>query len=131
VPRIELPAGLQLLDLESGAPAPAPAPDIELPRVPAEALAYVMYTSGSTGTPKGVAVTHRNVVRLVRGADYAEMGPEQTWLQFAPVSFDAATLEIWAPLLNGGRLALFPGERASLDDLGAAIGRYGITSLWL
>jgi amino acid adenylation domain-containing protein len=107
---------------------------VPLPQVPATSLAYVMYTSGSTGTPKGVAVTHRNVVRLVRlvrGADYAEMGPEQTWLQFAPVSFDAATLEIWAPLLNGGRLALFPGERASLDDLGAAIGRYGITSLWL
>src|SRR5947208_1593565 len=82
-------------------------PALPLPAVPAESLAYVMYTSGSTGVPKGVAVTHRNVVRLVRGADYAAMDAEQTWLQFAPVSFDAATLEIWAPLLNGGRLALF------------------------
>jgi aspartate racemase len=102
-----------------------------LPEIPAASLAYVMYTSGSTGRPKGVAVTHRNVVRLVRGADYADMGPEQTWLQFAPVSFDAATLEIWAPLLNGGRLVLFPGEKPSLDELGRAIGRFGVTSLWL
>jgi len=102
-----------------------------LPRVPAEALAYVMYTSGSTGTPKGVAVTHRNVVRLVRGTGYADLGPEQTWLQLAPVSFDAATLEIWAPLLNGGRLVLFPGDRPALDDLAAVIERQGVTSLWL
>jgi len=34
-------------------------------------LAYVMYTSGSTGTPKGVAVTHKNIVRLVKNTNYA------------------------------------------------------------
>jgi len=96
-----------------------------------EALAYVMYTSGSTGTPKGVAASHRNVIRLVRGSRFAEMGPEQTWLQLAPVSFDASTLEIWAPLLNGGRLALAPAGRLSLDDLGHVIERHGVTSLWL
>jgi amino acid adenylation domain-containing protein len=109
-------------------------PDGEAPSVlsvPADALAYVMYTSGSTGTPKGVAVTHGNVVRLVRGGGFADLGPEQTWLQLAPPSFDAATLEIWAPLLNGGRLVLFPGQRASLDELAEAITRHGVTSLWL
>jgi aspartate racemase len=90
-----------------------------------------MYTSGSTGMPKGVAVTHRNVVRLVRGADYADLGPEQVWLQSAPISFDASTLEIWAPLLNGGRLALRDAGRASLDGLARAIARHGVTSLWL
>jgi amino acid adenylation domain-containing protein len=99
--------------------------------LPSDSLAYVMYTSGSTGTPKGVAVTHRNVVRLVRGTDYADMGADQTWLQLAPVSFDASTLEIWAPLLNGGRLALPPPGRVSLDDLAGAIERHGVTSLWL
>jgi amino acid adenylation domain-containing protein len=107
------------------------APGIPLPAVPPEALAYVMYTSGSTGTPKGVAVTHGNVIRLVRGADYADLGPEQVWLQNAPISFDASTLEIWAPLLNGGRLALAPPGRVSLDALGGAIRRHGVTALWL
>ncbi|MFL5542407.1 MAG: amino acid adenylation domain-containing protein, partial [Longimicrobiaceae bacterium] len=67
-------------------------------------LAYVIYTSGSTGTPKGVAVEHRSVVRLVRGADYVDLGPDEVILQAAPVSFDASTLEIWGALLNGGRL---------------------------
>ncbi len=126
-------SGMRVLCLESFLEdlTAAGDPPAVLPRVPAESLAYVMYTSGSTGTPKGVAVTHRNVVRLVRGADYAAMGPGETWMQFAPVSFDVATLEIWAPLLNGGRLVLVPGERASLADLAAAIERHGVTSAWL
>jgi len=129
----ELPAGLQVLSLDEAlAPGePSGDQDVPLPTVPAEALAYVMYTSGSTGTPKGVAVTHRNVIRLVRGADYADLGPEQVWLQSAPISFDASTLEIWAPLLNGGRLALRDAGRASLDGLARSIARHGVTSLWL
>src|SRR5215203_1298193 len=105
--------------------------DGPLPAVPAEALAYVMYTSGSTGTPKGVAVTHRNVIRLARGGGCADMGPGQAWLQLAPVAFDASTLEIWAPLLNGGRVVLFPGRIGSLDDLARVIAGHGVTSAWL
>jgi amino acid adenylation domain-containing protein len=96
-----------------------------------DGLAYVMYTSGSTGRPKGVAVTHRNVVRLVRGASYAGMGPAEVFLQLAPVSFDASTLEIWGPLLNGGRLVLYPERRTSLEDLGRTLREQGVTTLWL
>jgi aspartate racemase len=97
----------------------------------ARSLAYVMYTSGSTGTPRGVAVEHRGVVRLVRGAGYAELGPEQVVLQAAPVSFDASTLEIWGALLNGGRLVLLPGSAAAADEVGRALVRHGVTTLWL
>jgi aspartate racemase len=64
----------------------------------AESLAYVMYTSGSTGRPKGVCVTHRNVVRLVKATNYASLSAEEVFLQFAPISFDASTLELWGPL---------------------------------
>ena len=77
-----------------------------------------MYTSGSTGRPKGVEVTHRGVVRLVRGAGYARFGPDEVFLQLAPAAFDAATFEIWGALLNGARLALLPGRAPSLDELG-------------
>ncbi|HEX2076750.1 MAG TPA: amino acid adenylation domain-containing protein [Longimicrobium sp.] len=93
--------------------------------------AYVMYTSGSTGRPKGIVVPHRGVVRLVRGANFARMGADEAWLQLAPVSFDAATLEIWAPLLNGGRLVLFPGAQPTLDGLERTVREGGVTSLWL
>ncbi|HEX2207249.1 MAG TPA: amino acid adenylation domain-containing protein [Longimicrobium sp.] len=95
------------------------------------ALAYVMYTSGSTGTPRGVAVEHRGVVRLVRGAGYVSLGPDETILQAAPVSFDASTLEVWGALLNGGRLALLEGGTPSAGELGRALVRHGVTTVWL
>ncbi|MBW3570023.1 MAG: amino acid adenylation domain-containing protein, partial [Gemmatimonadetes bacterium] len=101
------------------------------PGVGPRGLAYVMYTSGSTGIPRGVGVEHRNVVRLVRGANYANLGPEQVVLQAAPVSFDASTLELWGPLLNGGRVVLMPGARPSLQELGATVAAHGVTTLWL
>jgi amino acid adenylation domain-containing protein len=67
-----------------------------------ENLACVIYTSGSTGAPKGVAVPHRGIVRLVRGADFAQFGPGDRVAQLANPVFDAATWEIWGALLNGG-----------------------------
>ena len=79
--------------------------------VSADNLAYVMYTSGSTGTPKGVSVVHRNVVRLVKETSYVDFDPSETFLQFAPISFDASTFEIWGSLLNGAKLVLMPPAR--------------------
>jgi amino acid adenylation domain-containing protein len=124
-PGLELPPGLRPVTLDGEEPA------VELPPVPAEALAYVLYTSGSTGVPKGVAVTHRNVVRLVRGAGHADMGADHTWLQYAPVSFDISTLEIWAPLLNGGRLVLFPERMELFDAWAQVVETHGVTSATL
>src|SRR5438552_16104227 len=97
----------------------------------ADNLAYVIYTSGSTGKPKGVAVMHRNVVRLVKNTNYAKFSADEVFLQFAPVSFDAATFEIWGSLLNGARLALMPPAKVSLQELGLALKRYQVTTLWL
>jgi amino acid adenylation domain-containing protein len=97
----------------------------------AESLAYVMYTSGSTGRPKGVMVNHRAVVRLVKNTNFVNLSEQEVFLQFSPISFDASTLEIWAPLLNGGCVAIMPPETQSLDEIGAAIRKYGVTSMWL
>ncbi|MDX3225298.1 non-ribosomal peptide synthetase [Streptomyces sp. ME19-01-6] len=97
----------------------------------ADDLAYIVYTSGSTGAPKGVAVTHRGVLRLVADPVCASALPDDRFLQFAPVAFDASTLEIWAPLLNGARLVFFPGTDPSLAQLADFVRDEGITCLWL
>ncbi len=127
IKKVVLDLDREAIDRQSGG-APAA-------RSSADNLAYVVYTSGSTGRPKGVAVPHRAVVRLVKQERFADLSAGQTWLQLAPVAFDASTLEIWGSLLNGGRLVVFPSYRPSLEELGETIGGQpgatGITSLWL
>ncbi|MGZ8937608.1 MAG: non-ribosomal peptide synthetase [Limisphaerales bacterium] len=100
-------------------------------RTTPEDLAYLMYTSGSTGTPKGVMVPHRAIVRLVKNNNFMEIAREDVFLAFAPVSFDASTLEIWAPLLNGARLAIYPPEFESLEQFESVLKKHQVTCLWL
>jgi amino acid adenylation domain-containing protein/non-ribosomal peptide synthase protein (TIGR01720 family) len=97
----------------------------------ADNLAYVIYTSGSTGKPKGVIVTHRGVVRLVKNVNYANLSADEVFLQFAPISFDASTFEIWGSLLNGARLIVMPPGLTSLAELGAVLRQHKVTTLWL
>jgi amino acid adenylation domain-containing protein len=128
-----LPAAVTAVCLDHPQDDPDDEADRPFPAGPAapESLAYVMFTSGSTGEPKGVAVTHRNILRLVRGQSFARFGPGEVWAQLAPASFDASTLEIWGPLLNGGSLAIFPPHPPSLPELAGFLARHRVTSLWL
>jgi amino acid adenylation domain-containing protein len=99
--------------------------------VDGDALAYVMYTSGSTGTPKGVEIRHRSILRLVCDVDYIELGPQTRMLHAAPLGFDASTLELWGPLLNGGCVVVHDEELPTGAGLEATIGRHGVTTAWL
>ena len=123
------PPSVPFAELERQLPA---APTKALgPVISPESLAYVMFTSGSTGQPKGIEVSHRNVLRLVLGAEYVRFGPEQTVLQLAPAAFDASTFEIWGALLHGARLVIAPGSTRSAAEIAALLERSGVTTVWL
>jgi len=94
-------------------------------------LAYLMYTSGSTGHPKGVMVEHRAITRLVFAQSYFVASGRERFLQFAPISFDASTFEIWGALLNGAALVVVPPGYHSLDRLAEVIATQGVTAAWL
>jgi amino acid adenylation domain-containing protein len=99
-----------------------------LPGSPGD-LAVVMFTSGSTGVPKAVAAPHRAVVGTLTGQDYAGFGPDDVWLQCAPVSWDAFGTQLLGPLLAGGTVVLQPGQRpepALIEDL---VVTHGVTVL--
>jgi non-ribosomal peptide synthetase component F/acyl carrier protein len=71
------------------------------------------------------------VIRLVKETDYLRFGEDEVFLQLAPVSFDASTLELWGSLLNGARLVIMPPQQPTLAELGTALRDYGVTTLWL
>jgi amino acid adenylation domain-containing protein len=98
----------------------------------ADNLAYVIYTSGSTGQPKGVMVPHRGVVRLVRNTDYIDLQPKDVIAQASNTSFDAATFEIWAALLNGAKVAILERETVlSPRDFASSLQTEGVTTLFI
>ena len=94
-------------------------------------LAYITYTSGTSGVPKGIEIRHRSVVRLLFGVDYVQLGPAQTFLQLAPLSFDASTFEIWGALLHGAKCVVFPPKIPEPHDLRDIIRNHHVTTLWL
>lgn len=94
-------------------------------------LAYVMYTSGTTGWPKGVCISHRNILRLVRDQEFIRFTSETKILQLASVAFDAATFEIWGPLLNGGTVIVSPAEQLSILHLGRLLYTFKPTAAFL
>jgi len=95
------------------------------PAARSESLAYVIYTSGSTGRPKGVAVPHGGVVnRLLWTERNYPLGPDDTVVLKASISFDFSVCECFGALASGARLVLArpggEGDAAYLARLASA-----------
>ncbi|WEL58164.1 non-ribosomal peptide synthase/polyketide synthase [Pseudomonas kermanshahensis] len=100
--------------------------------VAAESAAYIMYTSGSTGTPKGVQVPHRAIVRLVINNGFAEFTCQDRVAFASNPAFDASTLEVWAPLLNGGTVVVIDQDQVlSRQALREVLLAQRVSVLWL
>ncbi|MCX5387042.1 non-ribosomal peptide synthetase [Streptomyces sp. NBC_00083] len=121
-------AGVRVVDVSAPLPA-TPAPPV--PAVQQDRLAYVMYTSGSTGRPKGVAVTHADVAALAADRWWRGDGHHERVLFHSPHAFDAATYELWVPLLNGGEVVVAPAGALDVAAVGRLIADHRVTALWL
>ncbi|MDO7929874.1 amino acid adenylation domain-containing protein, partial [Pseudomonas sp. KFB-139] len=97
-----------------------------------ESAAYIMYTSGSTGTPKGVLVPHRAIARLVFNNGYADFNVQDRVAFASNPAFDASTLDVWAPLLNGGSVVVVDQDvLLSLPEFRALLLEQSVSVLWM
>jgi nonribosomal peptide synthetase DhbF len=93
-------------------------------------LLAVTGNPGSSGAASAVAVTHRNMQRLVMDHQWQEAG-HGTVLWHAPHTCDALAIDVWMPLLNGGRVVVAPEGELDIDALTAARAAYEISTVWL
>jgi amino acid adenylation domain-containing protein len=103
-------AGLPVLNLDD-LPAVTPGEHAD---VAGGDLAYVLYTSGSTGRPKGVAIPHHALTNLlVSMREETGFGASDSLLAVTTVSFDIAGLELYLPLIAGGRVLVCDSDTAA------------------
>ncbi len=101
--------GVTLICVDSEAPAIAKQergnlsirPEAEQP------MAYTIYTSGSTGKPKGVAIPQQAFVNFLYAMkESLAMDQHDILLAVTTLSFDIAGLELFLPLLLGGKVVI-------------------------
>jgi surfactin family lipopeptide synthetase A len=102
-----------------------PLPPISRP----EDLAYAIFTSGSTGRPKGVLVQHRALSNLLASMqEEPGLSEGDVLLADTTLAFDSAGLELFLPLVAGGRVVLAAREEAADPvSLRALIEEAGVT----
>ncbi|GGD98621.1 non-ribosomal peptide synthetase [Paenibacillus nasutitermitis] len=107
--------------LEGGAPESAENPGLTYDP---EGVVYVLYTSGTTGVPKGVMVKRRSFINLITWfIREANLNESVRLMLIAPVSFDTAHKNVFAPLLVGGQLHLFTAGMYDYDEMSDVIER--------
>jgi amino acid adenylation domain-containing protein len=94
-----------------------PAEELE-PIARPEDIAYVLYTSGSTGKPKGVEISHRALTNFLWSMGREPgFGEQDVLLAVTTLSFDIAGLELYLPLITGGRVEVASRQVAADGQL--------------
>ncbi|HEV2783871.1 MAG TPA: AMP-binding protein, partial [Actinophytocola sp.] len=81
--------------------------------------------------PVGLVRTHRGLVSGLLGQRFLQVGPDQVFLQCAPINGDAFVLEVFAPLLFGGAVVLQPGQRPDPALIAMLVAKHDVTTLQL
>ncbi|MGY2402552.1 amino acid adenylation domain-containing protein [Pseudomonas sp. SDO5271_S396] len=124
-----IPYPARRLDLDTLVLDPQPSHNPDLSQT-SDSVAYIMYTSGSTGTPKGVLVPHRGITRLVINNGYADFNASDRVAFASNPAFDASTMDVWGPLLNGGQVQVVD-HATLLDPLAFGAALQGATVLFV
>ncbi|MGW1980746.1 AMP-binding protein [Streptomyces sp. NPDC001889] len=123
VPLWAPPAGAPPWTAPGGSPAPAQG-------ISGDDPAAVFFTSGTSGVPKAVVSPHRATTRLAPDAA-TWTGPRRAMLQAAPVAWDAFSLEVWGPLMTGGRCVMAGGDRLMPGTLRSLVRGSGVDTVFL
>lgn len=94
-----------------------------------EDKAYVMFTSGSTGRPKGVGIHHGALVNLLWDLiPKLECSQDDVVAALATIAFDISTVELYLPLIIGGKVEVVThAEAVDGYALAKLIAERGIT----
>ena len=96
--------------------------------IPADTLAFVLFTSGSTGTPKGVMQDHRYVLHLAMVyTNSGGISASDRLALLCPPGFAGAVRDIYCSLLNGAALLAYDVQREGLTALPAWLRQNRIT----
>lgn len=114
--------------LACGASAPSATPITGPARARLQDTAYLLYTSGTTGQPKGVRVSHAAFATHAISAGQAYgLSANDCALVFAPMHFDAAWEQLFAPLLAGGSVLIRDAHLWAPDELCRRLTRHRVT----
>lgn len=112
----------------------SPVADVSTPPPAAadpERVACVTMTSGSDGVLKGTLIPCRAVLRLAHHPEYLSQGSSIRFLRHTPLAGQASLLEIFAPLLAGRTVEIYPDGVVTPDALANFLQARAVTGLWL